>query len=222
LILGAGAIGSIIGAHLARAGHSVVMLARERRAKQIQTNGLRIRGLSDFSITVPTLSEFSQLRRADVLIVAMKMPGSAEAFAILRHVETDAAFSIQNSPLKDELLADVFGSQRVLGALADASGEMLTSGEILFTRNSNIFIGELAGNSGSRVARIASAIDASGVRAAGASHIAELEWAKFAAWVGLMAVSVTTRAVTWRYLTDSDSALVENRRLDPSEGDSVS
>ena len=30
-ILGAGALGSILGAHLARAGHSVVMLVRERR-----------------------------------------------------------------------------------------------------------------------------------------------------------------------------------------------
>ena len=31
-ILGAGAIGSILGAHLARAGHRVVMLARGTRA----------------------------------------------------------------------------------------------------------------------------------------------------------------------------------------------
>ena len=44
-ILGAGAIGSIIGAHLVRAGHSVVMLVRERRAEQLRRDGLVIRGL---------------------------------------------------------------------------------------------------------------------------------------------------------------------------------
>jgi 2-dehydropantoate 2-reductase len=210
-ILGAGAIGSIIGAHLARAGHSVVMLARERRAKQIRTDGLRITGLAELSLGVPTLSDFSQLRRANVLIIAMKLPGTAEAVSSLRHVEIDAALSIQNSPLKDELLADAFGSQRVLGALADTSGEMLVSGEIRFTRNSNIFIGELTESSGSRGDRIASAIDGSGVRAAAVPNIEVLEWAKFAAWVGLMAVSVTSRAATWRYLTDPDSALVVAR-----------
>ncbi|MBV8805135.1 MAG: hypothetical protein JO042_08810, partial [Sinobacteraceae bacterium] len=39
-VLGAGAIGSIIGAHLARAGHSVVMLARGARATHVETHGL--------------------------------------------------------------------------------------------------------------------------------------------------------------------------------------
>ncbi len=68
-ILGAGAIGSILGAHLARAGHSVVMLIRERRAQQIQAGGLRIKGLSDFAVPVQTLTDASKLRRADVLIV---------------------------------------------------------------------------------------------------------------------------------------------------------
>ena len=34
------------------------------------------------------------------------------------------------------------------------------------------------------------------------------EWSKFAAWVGLVALSVTTRAATWRYLSDPGSALV--------------
>jgi 2-dehydropantoate 2-reductase len=212
-ILGAGAIGTIIGAHLARAGHSVVMLARERRAQQIRTDGLRITGLAELSLRVPTLSDFSQLRRANVLIIAMKLPGTAEALSSLRHVEIDAALSIQNSPVKDELLADVFGSQRVLGALADTSGEMLAGGEIRFTRNSNIFIGELTERSDSRGDRIAGAMDASGVRAAAVPNIAVLEWAKFAAWVGLMAVSVTSRAATWRYLTDPDSALVVARLI---------
>jgi 2-dehydropantoate 2-reductase len=45
-VLGAGAIGSIVGAHLAQAGRSVVMLARGRRGQQIERDGLRIGGLA--------------------------------------------------------------------------------------------------------------------------------------------------------------------------------
>ena len=56
-ILGAGAIGSILGAHLARAGHSVVMLVRERRARQIDELGLRIRGLTTSPCPLPTLRD---------------------------------------------------------------------------------------------------------------------------------------------------------------------
>ena len=207
-ILGAGALGSILGAHLARAGHSVVMLARGRRAQQIQLEGLRITGLSDLTIRVPTLTDHGQLRSAGVLIVAMKTPGTAEALANLKPAGFEAALSIQNGPLKNELLARAFGSERVLGALADTSGELRSGGEVLFTRNVNLFVGELSGQLSDRAQRIAGAIDAAGVRAGAVTGIESLEWSKFAAWVGLMALSVTTRTLTWRYLTDPGSARV--------------
>jgi 2-dehydropantoate 2-reductase len=207
-VLGAGAIGSILGAHLARAGHSVVMLARARRAEQVRAQGLRITGLTEFATAVETLSEPARLQSAGTLIVAMKTPGTAEALAGLRHVKIDAAFSIQNGPLKNELLANAFGEERVLGALADTSGELLASGEVVFTRNVNIMLGELSGQMTERVQQLAAAIDASGVHATAVDRIRSLEWSKFTAWVGFVALSVTTRAVTWRYLTDPGSALV--------------
>ncbi len=207
-VLGAGAIGSILGAHLARAGHPVIMLARGRRAQQIRTEGLRISGLTQFTTPVETVSDAALLRSAGVLIVAMKTPGTADALATLRHADIDVAFSIQNGPLKNDLLAEAFGEQRVLGALADASGELLPGGEVIFTRNVNILLGELSGEASTRAHRIAGHIDSSGVRAAAVADIRSLEWSKFAAWVGLMALSVTTRAPTWRYLTDPGSALV--------------
>jgi 2-dehydropantoate 2-reductase len=205
-ILGAGALGSILGSHLARAGHSVVMLARGRRAEQIRNEGLRITGLAEFTIPVETLSDPAQLRSARVLIVATKTPGTAEALASVRHASIEIALSIQNGPLKDELLAEAFGPPRVLGALADTSGELLSSGEVLFTRNVNILLGELTGALSPRAQQLASTIDAAGVRAKAVTDILSLEWTKFAAWVGLMALSVTTRAATWRYLTNPDSA----------------
>jgi 2-dehydropantoate 2-reductase len=207
-ILGAGALGSILGAHLARSGHSVLMLVRERRAQQMAQHGLRLKGLAAFAQAVPTLSDAARLSGADVLIVATKTYGTAEALATLRHADIGVAFSIQNGMMKDELLADAFGRQRVLGSLANLSGELLDSGEVLFTRNANVFVGELDGSDSARARRIAGVIDASGVRASADTEILSLEWSKFAAWVGMMVLAVTTRALTWRCMVDRGTALL--------------
>jgi len=207
-ILGAGAMGSIVGGHLARAGHSVVMLARGERAQHLERQGLTIKGLVTFTAPVATLREPAALKSAGALIVAMKTPATAEALAALRHADFGVTLSIQNGPLKNELLAQAFGKQRVLGALADASGELLPDGGVLFTRNVNIMVGELSGGDSSRAQRLARTLDDSGVRAAATSEILTLEWSKFCAWAGFVALSVTTRAVTWQYLLDPDCALL--------------
>jgi len=206
-ILGAGAMGSIVGGHLARAGHSVAMLARGERAQQLGRHGLTIKGLAAFTTPV-ALCEPAALRSASALIVAMKTPATTEALAALRHADFGVTLSIQNGPLKNELLAQAFGKERVLGALADTSGELLADGTVLFTRNVNILVGELSGGDSPRAQRLARTLDTSGVRAAATREILTLEWSKFCAWAGLMALSVTTRALTWKYLLDPDCALV--------------
>ncbi len=201
-------MGSIVGAHLARAGHSVAMLARGRRAAQLDAAGITIRGLAEFTTPVHTLRDPAQLHSAGALIVATKTPGTAQALATLGTAEFDVTLSIQNGPLKDELLAQAFGAARVLGALADTSGELLADGTVLFTRNVNILIGELPRGRSARAEQLAHVLDAAGVRAAATEEILSLEWSKFCAWVGLIALAVTTRAPTWKYLSDPDAALV--------------
>lgn len=207
-ILGAGAIGSILGAHLARAGHSVILVARGARAGELERSGVRLRGLAEISIRVPVLTELAELEAAEVLIVAMKTPGTAAALEGLGRLEVGAALSIQNGVLKDDLLAEAFGRDRVLGALANTSGELLASGEVLFTRNVDLPIGELAGGVSARASRIAAAIDAAGVRSSAVANILPREWAKFASWLGFASLAVATRAQSWRYLTDPDCALL--------------
>jgi 2-dehydropantoate 2-reductase len=207
-ILGAGAIGSIIGAHLARSGHTVVMLARGQRAQGIELRGLRIKGLVEISQRVPVLTDASEFSGADVLIVATKTYGTEAALAPLMHAQIGTAFSIQNGLMKNDQLSAAWGRERVLGALANTSGELLSDGEVLFTRNEQLCIGELDGGVSARAAHIAKIIDDSGVRAGAVGDIQSLEWSKFAAWAGMMVSAVTTRAVTWKYLIDPDSALV--------------
>jgi 2-dehydropantoate 2-reductase len=210
-ILGAGAIGSILGAHLARAGHRVAMLARGTRAAYLEQHGLVIHGLAEFTATVHTLRDPRALRGAGTLIVATKTPGTASALEPLRLAQFDVTLSIQNGPLKNELLAAAFGAERVLGALADTSGELLPSGEVLFTRNVCLYVGELGGGGSARAEYLARVLDSAGVHAAATPEIQTLEWSKFCGWVGLKALSVTTRAHTWKFLSDPDAALLVTR-----------
>ena len=210
-ILGAGAIGSILGAHLARAGHRVVMLARGTRAAYLEQHGLVIRGLGEFTAAVSTLRDPRALRGAGTLIIATKTPGTAAALEPLRQAQFDVTLSIQNGPLKNELLAAAFGAGRVLGALADTSGELLPSGEVLFTRNVCLYVGELGGGDSARAQRLAQTLDSAGIRAAATPEIQTLEWSKFCGWVGLMALSVASRALTWKFLSDPDAALLVTR-----------
>ena len=204
LVLGAGAMGSIIAAHLLRAGHPVALLARGARAAQLAQRGITLQGLAVFSVAVEPVTDPAALRRAGTLIVATKTPGTAAALAALRHVRLDNACSIQNGVLKNEQLAAVFGRAAVLGALADTSGELRADGTVLFTRNVNILLGESDGRVSERATRLAATLEAAGVRAAARPQILSLEWSKFCGWIALTALAVSTRAVTWKFLTDPD------------------
>ena len=207
-IVGAGALGSILAAHLVRNGHSVALLARGQRAQQVREQGLRIKGVSEIATPVEVLTDPAQLRETGTLIIATKTPGSEQTLASLSHVKLDRALSVQNGVMKDDLLAQTYGRERTLGSLADTSGELLASGEVLFTRNVNLFIGELDGSMSDTARGIVKDIDDSGVRATLMPDIVSREWSKFVGWVGFVSLSLTTRAVTWRFLSDPDAALL--------------
>lgn len=207
-ILGAGALGTILGAHLTRAGHEVAMIVRGERARTLQRQGLVLNGLSDIKARSTVIDDPQKLRETGTLIVATKAIDSAQSLDALRHLKLDLAFSVQNGVLKNELLATVFGYSRVIGAMADFSGELLTSGEVKFTRNVCLHIGEEKGGFSSRVEELAAAIDAAGVRCAAAPNIRTREWSKFAGWIAQFPLAVLTRQITWKFLMDERAAMV--------------
>ena len=207
-ILGAGVLGSVIAAHLARAGRSVLLLARGARARQVSDQGLRIRGLVEFDQPVPVLADPAAFGGAQYLVVATKTYSTESALAPIRGARIGAAFSFQNGLMKNEQLTAAFGAGRVLGAIANTSGEVLSGGEVLFTRNEQLCIGELAGGISERTRVAAAAINDAGVSASAVADIVALEWAKFASWAPLMLLSITTRTETWKYLSDPDAALL--------------
>src|SRR5689334_23585070 len=112
-ILGAGALGTILGAHLSRAGHEVAMIVRGERARVLQRQGLVLNGLSDIKARPNVIDDPSKLLDTDTLIIATKAIDTGKAIESLRHLRLENAFSVQNGVLKNELLARTFGYSRV-------------------------------------------------------------------------------------------------------------
>jgi len=211
VILGAGALGSILAAHLRRAGHDVTLVARGRRAESLRAQGLKIAGLAAIDITCDVCTAPAALRGADLFINTVKTYDSRAGLAALEDLAPALALSVQNGVVKEDELAATFGADRVLGAMADFSGELRDDGSVLFTRNVCLHVGELAGGLSPRATQVAATLDAAGIAARASDAIRTVIWSKYVGWIALMTLSVLTRRRTAAYLGDPDAALVAAR-----------
>jgi 2-dehydropantoate 2-reductase len=213
VVLGAGALGSIIGAHLVRAGEEVIFLARGQRAALLQQHGIVLRGLVDFTVPVTVATDARDMRAADVVLVTVKTYDTEAALANLRHLRVQSALSLQNGVLKNEQLASVFGWEHVLGAAAVVAGEVLEDGAVRFTLNERLALGELRGGTSERAQGLAATLVRAGLRAEASPHIRTVEWSKYALFVGGMALASLTRLPSAKFLTDPDGAMLMARLM---------
>jgi len=208
VILGAGALGTVLGAHLARAGEEVTLIARGNRAAYLREYGATLTGLVDFTVPVHVMTDPSQVHDADVLIVTVKTYDMASALESLKHLHVESVLSLQNGVLKNEQLAQTFGWDKVLGAMAAFSAEVLPTGTVRFTVNQGFYLGELPEGTSARVRTLGDTLERGGIVAQVTSSIQSFEWAKYVAYVGLMAPAVLTRLETYKFLQEHHTASI--------------
>jgi 2-dehydropantoate 2-reductase len=208
VILGAGALGTVLGAHLARAGEDVTLLARGQRAAYLQEHGATITGLVDFTVPVRVVTEPQQVQKADVLMVTVKTYDMDAALASVTHLDVGSVLSIQNGVLKNEQLAQTFGWEKVLGAMAAFSAEVLPTGTVQFTINQGFFLGELPVGISDRVQTLATMLERAGIVAKVTPSIQSIAWSKYVAWICCMAPAVLTRAETYKFLQEAHTASI--------------
>jgi 2-dehydropantoate 2-reductase len=218
VVLGAGALGSIIAGHLARAGEDITLIARGHRASYLEQHGITVTGLADFTVACPVVTDPTELQAADVLIVAVKTYDMAAALASLRRLDVGTVLSVQNGVLKNEQLGHAFGARATVGAASFVSGEVLPEGPVRFTLNQTLYVGELPEGTSERVQRLATALARAGIQAEATAHIQALEWSKFVAWVGAVVLSILTRLETYKFFSDPDAALVGARLMRETAG----
>ena len=220
VIVGAGALGSLYAAYLARDGHEVALIARGERAHALAKHGVGVTGVEAFNARCEIVTDPARLRSADLLIWATKTYDTAPALQSLRALQVATAFSVHNGVLKNERLARTFGQAATLGAISLIGAEVLpapsdapsdTPGAVRYTRAGATTVGEIVGGQSSRADDVVAALTHAGLNAQASQQITSVEWSKFVAWSGSSAMAVLTRQPTWRFLADPDTALLAAR-----------
>jgi 2-dehydropantoate 2-reductase len=156
-IVGAGAIGGLIGAHLWRAGHPVRLVDRERaHVAAIQTVGLEVAGHAAFVARVPACEPEVVAGPIDTLILAVKTLHTEEALApLVPRLGPDSwVISMQNG-LEEGKIAALVGEARTAAAFLSFGGYYDRPGRVVYSRPASLRVGELDGRLTPRVTALA-------------------------------------------------------------------
>ncbi len=159
-IVGAGAIGGITGAHLARSGHRVQFVERDREhAEAIRRDGLQIAGKSEFIVKVPVYFPDAVPAPIRVLILAVKTLHTREALEPLAPLLSRDGYvvSMQNG-LEEAKIAALVGPQRTVGAFLTFGGYFERPGRLIYSGPGSLRVGELDGRITQRVQTLAKAL----------------------------------------------------------------
>jgi 2-dehydropantoate 2-reductase len=157
-IVGAGAIGGITGAHLARAGHRVLLVDRDREhVEAIRRDGLEVGGRADFRVRVPAcLPDEVAGPPIGVLVLAVKTLHTLEALSPLvpKLAPDGYVLSMQNG-LEEERIAALVGVERTVGAFLTFGGHYERPGRVIYSGPGTLRVGELDGRLTDRVRTLA-------------------------------------------------------------------
>lgn len=206
--MGAGALGSVVGGFLGKAGNDVTLLGREGHVKAIQERGLKITGVKGENVvSIPAFSNSSDVNEADFLILATKLKDTREALEGISHLypRIKVALSFQNGILKDELLKKVLGKEKVLCAVTTIGATLVLPGIVNFTGAGITYIGEYDGES-ERVGRTVSMLNSAGIEARSHADAQAILWAKIMRYLPTSVIAALTRLPQPKYLTQRAAA----------------
>jgi 2-dehydropantoate 2-reductase len=161
-IIGAGAIGGTIGAHLARDGHEVLLCDADREhVDAINRNGLSIEGpVENFTVKVPAVTPEGLPGVLGRVAIGVKRPHTARAAALRRgRLAPDGyVVSFQNG-LTAPAITEVTGPGRLISSFVNFGADVLEPGRIMQGNIGTFRIGEPDGGVITpRVAELAAAL----------------------------------------------------------------
>mmetsp|Transcript_54482 Transcript_54482/g.117955 ORF Transcript_54482/g.117955 Transcript_54482/m.117955 type:complete len:389 (+) Transcript_54482:29-1195(+) len=202
-VVGAGAIGGLVGARLAQAGETVTLLARRQHLAAMQgSGGLLVKGLDGSEVLVPVraVSSCAEAGPVDVVVVALKahqiLP-MLEELPKLFHSDT-IVLSMQNGlpwwyflkhggPLHGRALNSVdpdgrilaaIDPERIVGCVPYPAAHLRAPGEVQHTEGTLLPLGELDGKVTPRVQRVSASLVRAGFKAPVLENIRANIWVK--------------------------------------------
>jgi 2-dehydropantoate 2-reductase len=182
-IVGAGGVGGYFGAKLARAGESVLMLARGAHLDAIARHGLHVRSAVDgeFTVKVEAVESLAGQPPVDMALFCVKSFDTRVAAEALRPVlgPDTGVVSLQNGVDNEEILDEVLGPGRALGGAAFVFSTIASPGVIAHTLLGRIVFGELDGRVSERATRLRDALARAGVPVELSTDVRRVLWEKY-------------------------------------------
>ncbi len=200
LVVGAGGVGGFFGAKLARAGESVVFLARGEHLAAIRREGLRVRSTleGESSVRVEALDTVAGLPAVDMVLFCVKSFDTEAAAAAIRPVigPDTGVVSLQNGVDNEEKIDAVLGAGHALGGAAYVFATIEAPGVIAHRFAGRIVFGELDGAVRPRAERLREALARAGVPVEVSPDIRRVLWEKYLFISAQAGMSAITRCST--------------------------
>ncbi len=211
LVVGAGALGGLVGAMLTRAGEDVTLLeVNVARAHQLSMDGLQIaRSGGGESITVPlrVVTSVDGLEPFDLVFIAVKTYQTEDAVrAALPAARADTLFlSMQNGVGNAELVAGLVGPERVLCGITYHSVQHVGPGRLQFRAGIKpIQIAPIGGGVTPAIDAIGQMFRAAGLDTTVVANIDHAVWQKLLHNASINPVSAITGLTCREILGDED------------------
>ena len=182
-VLGAGSLGSAMGAALAEAGSEVWLVSRNRaHVDAIRARGLEVRtDHGERTVRVDAAVDCAGLAPVDLLIVLVKSFDTRKAIeaAMPAVGEHTIVMSLQNGLGHEEVLGAVVGRERLIAGRTYVGGQLLAPGIVLAgTRGKRTIVGELDGRITDRVRAVAAEFERAGLATTASDNILGTIWDK--------------------------------------------
>jgi len=212
LIVGAGAIGSLVGAYIARGGADVTLLDIGDHIHVIGKEGLKVHtiGGGSFQVEVRAVSNAKEIAEVDLLVLTVKTFHTEPALASVAYLKDriGLALSLQNGVEKEDHLIRSFGSEKVIGAMCLEGATRLGPAEIQHTMRGITYIGELDGRETDRVKTVCELFTMGGLKAEITSDILSADWAKWINFAATAAICSLSRLEYYKILKNKELALL--------------
>lgn len=134
-IYGAGAMGTVLGAYITRAGGKIDLISRNKEhIAALKSSGAHICGKADFTVPVSALLPEEMEGRYDVILLMTKQRHNAEILRfLLPYLAEDGIVCTTQNGLPEPSVADVVGEDRCCGCAVSWGATFLGKGEARLT-----------------------------------------------------------------------------------------
>jgi 2-dehydropantoate 2-reductase len=177
-IVGAGVIGSLFAAHLARVARVSVLCRRAEHARALNEEGLRVSGKHEFTARVEAVTDPAQLPAADLAIVATKATELDAAAARLEGRLGEAAVMTIQNGLGAEEVVRRHGDWRLISAVTFMSGTRHADTHVEYILDTETWLGPYEGTPFERVQEAGRLLEQSGLEVEVLPDLRPAQWSK--------------------------------------------